>query len=143
MTYADNIKTLQDGEILNILANSDEFAMEAVSAAFSEFDKRNLQQSELEAHVNEVQIKKAEKLLRSEVPLSARLKVLYFIFPLAMFAPLWYEKEGFERKSRSASKSIILGFCMYVLLIVVFSLVSKNKADRTIENQNAVVFEQN
>ena len=142
MSYTDNIKSLQDGEILNILAKSDEFAMEAVSAAFSEFEKRNLHRSELEAHVNAVQVEKAERLLRSEVALSDWLKVFYFIFPLAMFAPLWYEKEGYERKSKSSRKSIILGFCFYVLLVVVVSLFLKKKLDQPAISQEQVTLQQ-
>ena len=116
--------------------------MEAVSAAFTEFEKRKLHQSELEAHVNAVQVQKAERLLRGEVPLPTWLKVIYFLFPLAMFAPLWYEKDGYEQKSRASRKSIILGFCFYVLIVIVFSVFYKNKPMDTMPAQDPVILQQ-
>ena len=143
MSYQSNIKILRDAEIVNILANSAEFSNDAVDAAYDEFEERQLEHSILEQAIQSVQITQAEHLLRSEVPLSPWYKLFYFLFPLAMFAPLIYEKEGFERKNRESRKSIILGFCFYIMIILLFSLLSDKSDESHINSSDRIVFEQN
>ena len=142
MYFQNNIKSLRDAEIVNILANRSEFSIEAVDAAYSEFELREIEHSFLEQATQIAQISQAEHLLRSEVPLNGWLKVLYFLFPLAMFAPLYYEKEGYDRKSKESRKSIILGFCFYVMLILLFSFNNRSKQNNSLEEPRQALFEQ-
>jgi hypothetical protein len=109
-----------DNELISILTiEKENYQLEAIEAAETEFKNRKLSDKEIET-VNQINEKKAIIAQnKSEEPLGIEYKILLFFVPLRVFAlSVYYENKGYDRKAKETVRWSYVGFAFYVLLLV-------------------------
>ena len=113
-------------ELIQILTiEKDNYLPDALSAANTEFEKRNLQNEKINSIVKELSKKKELDDIKSNEPLDSGIKAATFLFPviITMFLSGYYKAEGYNRKAKDLVVWTLYGFCFYIIIILIAVLV--------------------
>lgn len=115
-----------DDELLQLLTvDRDDYLPDAIIAAQSEFDKRNLPADKIELISKEIAIKKAEAMQKANEPLDVGVKVVTFLFPMVLTFLLsgFYKAQGYDNKSQQLGTWTMLGFGFYIVIIIIVAVL--------------------
>jgi hypothetical protein len=132
--FEDRLRSLNDADVLAIIAKPDDYQPEAVALARVEVARRNLSADQVAVAAQVERTADALAEAKAEVPLSMAMRLLCFLLPLnpwMFFTAIGYGGYGYKRKARDAWLAMAAGVVFYFLLaIVLTTLVPSIRANR-------------
>lgn len=124
--FAERLRAMGDGELLEMLVRADDYLPPAVALAREEAARRGLSPASLDAvkaHVAEVDAAAAR---RADEPLSTMERLLLVLMPLNLWLILRMVAHGgfgYERRAREARRWMLYGVAIWIAVAVVVALM--------------------
>lgn len=115
-----------DAELIEILTKKqDEYQHEALEAAKSELESRNLSTEKIRSAEQEIESKEKAVAENANLPLETTWKILTFVFPGIpnFLIARAIKAEGYERKWKEAWRWTFYGFGFYIALFLLALLL--------------------
>ena len=115
-----------DAELIKILTvDRENYQEAAVEAAELELTKRNIPTEQIEKTRQLHTAQKQFEDIKANAPLDTHWKVLTFIFPaiLQIIISGVFKSEGYDRKANELAKWTLYGFCFYISIAILFTIL--------------------
>lgn len=124
--FSKQMSKRTNAELIKILhEHRKEYQPEAIIAAETEFNARNLTNEQISDANDELESKRKEDRLKANEPLEIRWKIRTALFPgiLQLFYSKTFINEGYERKAKELVRWTMYGFIFYFCLIFIIMLI--------------------
>lgn len=114
-----------DKELVNIVhVCTIDYQPEAVYAAESELERRELSILQIEELKREILEVKHQDAIKAEKPLQTYWKLLTFIFPgiLNLVFAMLFIADGYDKRTKEMWKWTFYGFCFYVVIVFLITM---------------------
>lgn len=118
---------LSNRQLLQVMLDRADYVPEALTAAEAELRSRGIPEAELSHAISAGETRKAEVDRLAALPLSTRLKVLYFLLSFLLFTPFvaiffrYYAEKGMAKRSVESIQQVVLGMLFYFAVLSVLN----------------------
>ena len=117
----EKYKSFSDEQLLNILANREDYVEEAIQVIEELVAERDIDQEKIENTIEEIRFINQEKEKIQNEPLGNGMKVLLLLFPIIGIIgmgmiQLHYHEGGYEQKKADIPKYMFLGFLLWMII---------------------------